>query len=162
MKPPSDLPLELVLIGEAFARRLQMEPGDFWAVVYRKKPAPPGWARAWADAFAPLTSEHIHNTIDTVTPAPSSNALRSRAQFSDETRQTKFAQIIAKKGKTFADVAEALTAALGRRVPRSTVQSWAKPKGDIAYRACPQDAAEALKDLYGVPLNAHPRIIPTP
>lgn len=56
MKPPSDLPLELVLLAEAFARRLGVPEQDFWAIVYRKQDAPPGWSAAWAEAFAPLTS----------------------------------------------------------------------------------------------------------
>lgn len=162
MKPPPDLPLELVLLGEAFARRLEMPPGDFWAVLYRKKSAPAGWAAAWSEAFEPLTSSYTPNTIPEVTPAPSSNALRSQKQFSEETLKTKFAQVLTKKGVTFAEVVEALEGKLGRTVPRSTVQSWAKPKGDPSYRAIPQDAADALKALYGVPLSAWPRIIPTP
>lgn len=56
MRPPSDLPLELVLLAEAFARRLNVAAPDFWAIVYRQKEAPPGWSAAWAEAFAPLTS----------------------------------------------------------------------------------------------------------
>jgi hypothetical protein len=128
------------------------------------EPWPPGWEDAFADAFAPLglTSSYTPNTISDVTPAHSSNALRSQKQLSAGTLKTKFAQVLTKKGVTFAEVVEALRAKLGRPVPRSTVQSWAKPKGDPSYRAIPQDAAEALKELYGVPLGAWPRIIPAP
>lgn len=164
MKPPSDLPLEVVLVMEAFARRLKMEPGDFWAVVYREKPAPPGWAAMWSEAFAPLvslTSQHIPSTVGDVNTNPSSNALRSQAQMADEVKEHRLVAAITKRGLTFADVAEALEARLkGRRFPRSTVQSWVKPEGNTSYRAIPQDAADALKALYAVPLSAWPRIIP--
>lgn len=55
MKPPADLPREIVLLSEAFGRRLGMTADEFWAVVYRKAQKPPGWDEAWADAFEPLS-----------------------------------------------------------------------------------------------------------
>lgn len=107
-----------------------------------------------------LTSEHERNTVEDVNTALSSNALRSQAQIADDAKKHRFVAILAKKGLTFADAAAALEARLKRKFPRSTVQSWPKPPKDPSYRAIPQDAADALKALYGVPLSAWARIIP--
>ena len=108
-----------------------------------------------------LTSEHRHNTLDDVSTTLSSNALRSQAQIVGDAKKHRLVLAMAKRGLSFADVADALGARLKpRSFPRSTVQSWVKPKGDVAYRAIPQDAAEALKAMYGVPLSAWPRVIP--
>jgi hypothetical protein len=38
--------------------------------------------------------------------------------------------------------------------------SWVKPKGDRDARGIPMDAAEALRDLYGVSLSSWQRVIP--
>lgn len=70
MKPPADLPLELVLLAEAFARRLDVPAPDFWAIVYRKKEPPPHWAAAWSEAFAPLTSGEDSTNLRHMQPLP--------------------------------------------------------------------------------------------
>jgi hypothetical protein len=118
------------------------------------------WVRARI-AKLPLTTSHEPNTVDGVNTAPSSNALRSQKQIADGARNHRLVVAMEKKGLSFADVADALGEKLGRPVPRSTVQSWVKPKSDVAYRAIPEPAADALKSLYGVPLNAWPRRIPS-
>jgi hypothetical protein len=172
MKPPKELPSTLVALGEAWARRYGLEPGEFWAYVYRKAPPPPEVRAAIVDAFFPLvrpadflglTSEGEPSTLDTVnTSAVSSNALRSRARLSEASLKTKAVRVLARNGVTIAEVARSLTDRLGRKVPRSTVQAWLKPKEDPTYRAIPQDAADAFLELYGVPLASWPRIIPAP
>jgi hypothetical protein len=113
------------------------------------------------ESTAALTPEHRHNTLDPVNPAISSNALRSQARMADDVKKHRLVAALEKKGLTLADVADALEKRLKPRTfPRSTVQSWVKPKESASYRAIPQDAAEALKAMYGVPLSAWPRIIP--
>lgn len=164
MKRPK-LPLSITLPMGVFARKLGMTLDEYLAIAFEEVEQPPGWEESFAAAFAPLpdglTSEHRHNTVPDVTPAPSSNALRSQARISDDSKKHRLVAVLAKKGITFAEVADALEQRLKpRKFPRSTVQSWVKPKGDASYRAIPQDAAEALKALYGVPLSAWPRIIP--
>jgi hypothetical protein len=77
VKPPADLPLELVLLAEAFARRLDVPVADFWAIVYRKKEPPPGWAARWAEAFSPLTSsDESANVRYEMQPLPTIDRLR--------------------------------------------------------------------------------------
>lgn len=116
--------------------------------------------RELADNMA-LTSKHTPSTVGDVSTALSSNALRSQAQIAGASKEHRLVVAMAKRGLSFADIAEALEAKLKpRSFPRSTVQSWVKPKSDASYRAIPQDAAEALKALYSVPLSAWPRIIP--
>jgi len=107
-----------------------------------------------------LTPEHRHNTIDTVNPAISSNALRSQARMADEVKKHRLVAALEKKGLTFADVADHLEKKLGRKFPRSTVQSWPKPKGDQYGRGIPADAANELRAWLGVPLSAWARVIP--
>jgi len=51
---PRDLPFEVILPVEAFARRLGLEPAEYWAIAFGAKPKPPGWDAAFADAFEPL------------------------------------------------------------------------------------------------------------
>lgn len=164
MRPPKDLPIELVLLAESFCRHAEIDPSDWWDYVYGRKPWPLPIRAALVDVFAPLlpplTSEHEPNTLDDVQPAISSNALRSLGNLADDVRNHKFIKAITKRGVTLAEVADVLTKRLKRKVPRSTVQSWPKPKTDPSYRAIPQDAADALKELYGVPESAWPRIIP--
>ncbi len=161
----------VVALVEAYARKLKTPVDECWAYLDRRKAPPQEWRdsvvaaffpRVPPDSFLGLTTPHIPSTVDDVTPAPSSNALRSQKLFSSGAAKSKFVQIITKKGVTFAEVADALETRLKRKVPRSTVQSWAKPKDDPSYRAIPQDAAEALKSLYGVPMNAWARVIPAP
>lgn len=149
MKPPADLPLEVVLVMEAFARRLQMPPGDFWAVVYRKKAAPPGWASAWAEAFEPLTTRAKNDTLDTMNATGIAPARRGRPS----TRQKHpFVAALIKHRTTATEVATQV----GRS--KSTVKAWYKdPKGD-AFRPIPKEIAEMLRDRYGVPLSAWARI----
>jgi len=107
-----------------------------------------------------LTPEHRHNTIPDVNPAISSNALRSQARMADDVKKHRLVVAMEKKGLTFADVSEELEKRLGRKFPRSTVQSWPKPKGDVSARGIPQDAAEHLRSWLGVPLSAWSRVIP--
>ena len=170
MKPPAELPPTLVALGEAFARRAGIAPGDFWAYVYRKAAPPTEVRDAIVAAFFPrvppesfLPSQGELGTLDTVnTSAVSSNALRSRARLSEGTLKSKAIKVLARKGVTIAEVALALAEELGRKVPRSTVQAWVKPFGDPSYRAIPQDAADAFLALYQIPLNSWPRVIPAP
>lgn len=123
-------------------------------------PWPPGHEEAIFEVFDPLTSAHSPNTLADVNPAPSSNALRSQAQISDETKAHKFVQALIRRGLTYADVADYLEQKLGRKFPRSTVQSWAKPKNDPSRRGIPTDAAMVLRDWLKVPLSAWQRVIP--
>ncbi len=112
------------------------------------------------ESTAALTPEHRHNTLDPVNPAISSNALRSQARMDDDVKAHRLVAAMAKKGITFGDVAEHLEKKLGRKFPRSTVQSWPKPKGDEYGRGIPEDAANELKAWLGVPLSAWARVIP--
>lgn len=110
---------------------------------------------------AALTSSHRPSTVGDVSTSLSSNALRSQAQISDDAKKHRLVMVMTKRGLSFADIADALEEKLKpRKFPRSTVQSWVKPKSDASYRAIPQDAADALKALYGVPLSAWARVIP--
>jgi hypothetical protein len=107
-----------------------------------------------------LTPQHRHNTVDDVNTAISSNALRSQARMADDVKKHRLVVAMEKKGLTFAEVAEALEKKLGRKFPRSTVQSWPKPKGDVSARGIPRDAADHLRGWLGVPLSAWSRVIP--
>jgi hypothetical protein len=152
-----------ILILEAVGRRLGLTADETWEMLEDEAPGFPNLDASFAEAFAPLTSKQDDDTLNTVNASSvSSNALRSRARFANEVREHRFVRAISKRGLTYADVAVDLTEKLGRKVPRSTVQSWAKPEGDPSYRAIQQDAADALKELYGVPLNAWRRIVPAP
>ena len=141
MKPPADLPLELVLLAEAFARRLEMPPGDFWAVVYRKKPPPPGWAAAWADAFAPLTSVGENGTIRTMSTAEIEAPRRGRPT---EVKHPLF-QALAKAGVTIAEEAKAV-----KRSPAS-IRSFCYD--DENRRPAPEALRQRWLEKYGVPLK---------
>jgi hypothetical protein len=55
MKPPADLPRELVFLWEAFGRKLGLTAGEAWAVLYGKAPKPPGWDEAFSEVFEPLS-----------------------------------------------------------------------------------------------------------
>lgn len=159
-------PLVVALV-EAYARELRLPPAELWDYLERRKAPPDELRRQLVEAFFPrvrpddflLPSGTENDTVNTVNASPSSNALRSRARISDESRKHKFVRIIARKGVTFAEVAVALSEKLGRKVPRSTVQAWPKKPGDPSYRAIPEDAAEALRELYGVPMNCWARVI---
>lgn len=148
MKPPADLPLELVLLAEAFARSLKMPVGEFWAVLYRKKPAPSGWAAAWSEAFEPLTTAAEFGTLDTMDATEISPARRGRP--STRPRHP-FVAMLKKRRLTIAEVAATV-----KRSP-STVKAWYKPAGDD-FRPIPRSIAESLRELYGVPLSAWTRI----
>ena len=149
MKPPPDLPLELVLLAEAFARRLEMPAPDFWAVVYRKKEPPPGWAAAWADAFEPLTSSIDNDTKDTMDATPIAPARRGRP--STRTKHPFVAALI-KKRVTVADVAAKVHRS------HSTVKAWYKDPSDSWFRPIPKACAVTLREWLGVPLSAWARI----
>ena len=112
------------------------------------------------ESTAALTPEHRHNTLDTVHPAISSNALRSQARMADDVKEHRLVAAMAKKGLTYIDIAEHLEKKLGRKFPRSTVQSWAKGKDDPSRRGIPADAANELRAWLGVPLSAWARVIP--
>jgi hypothetical protein len=160
-KPPENLAWWFVGLGEAFARRAGIPVADFWDFATKAREPPPDLLEALRDAFAPLTSSHVPSTLDDMPSTEvSSNALRSQAQLTDEVRGHRFVKAMIKRGLTFAEVADALGAELGRKIPRSSLLSWVKPKGDVAARGIPEDAAEALRSLYGVPVTAWRRVIP--
>lgn len=107
-----------------------------------------------------LTSEDGPNTVNTPMQAgPSSNALRSSAQL-DANSGHKFVAMLKKRKITVAIVSAYLTQKLRRPVPRNTVQAWYKKADDPGARRIPQDAAEVIRDAYGLPLSAWPNIRP--
>ncbi len=100
-----------------------------------------------------LTTRDSLSTLDTVNASPSSNALRSQGQL-DANPGHKFVAMLKAKRLTVPKVATFLTEKLGRPVPRNTVQSWYKKPGDPGFRRIPHDAAEAIRDRYGVPMGS--------
>lgn len=144
-----------------YARRLGLTFEQYKRYASGAEPWPVGMLEAILETFEPLTSDGDASTLDTVnTSAVSSNALRSRARLSKGALKSKAIQVLAKKGTTIAEVSIDLEKRLGRKVPRSTVQAWVKQPGDPSYRAIPEDAANAMKDLYGVSIKSWSRIIP--
>lgn len=140
--------MELVVLAEAFARRAGVDPSDWWDYVYRRKPWPVELRAALVDAFFPaLTPSSNDATTATMTAneiAPPRKGPRPVNPDHPLVRALK------KEGVSFAE--------LGRAVKRSrqSVASWVA-EGD-ANRPIPRDVAKYIKDEYGVPLSAWPRI----
>jgi hypothetical protein len=107
---------------------------------------------------APCTSHAILAQCDTQMHVESAGARRSAGQFTAKQAKHGFVAMVIKKRLSVADVAEFLTVALKRTVPRSSVQAWYKPADDPAFRAPPEDAVTALKEKYAVPYSAWARI----
>lgn len=143
MKPPPELPLEIVLLAEAFARRLGVPPSEFWAIVYRKQEPPPGWSAAWAEAFAPLTSLDENGTLRTMRATEIAPARRGRPV---ESGHPLFAALT-KEGKTLADEAAEI------KRSTSSIRSFCYPKDHPSWRPVPEDLKQRWFKKYGVPLK---------
>jgi hypothetical protein len=99
-----------------------------------------------------LTIDPYAGTVQTPMHVESAGAKRSAGQFAAAQSKHPFVAMLTKRKLSVADVA----AHLG--VPRSTVQAWYKDATDPSARAIPEDAARGIRDKYGVPLSAWPRI----
>lgn len=148
----------MVALGEAYARRAGIDPGDFWAYVYRRAAPPPELRAAIVDAFFPrvrpedfltLTARADNDTLDTMDATEISPARRGRPS---TRKKHPFVASLLKRGLTVAEVA----AAVNRSA--SSVKAWYKPAKDIGFRPIPRSVAEKLQELYGVPLSAWSRI----
>lgn len=148
MRPPADLPLEIVLLAEAFARRLQMPVGDFWAVLYRQAPTPPGWAAAWSDAFGEMASgrealhKRLQKSIVVNNDMDNSHKLAISRSRQRATPRDPFSQACRKAGLTRGGLARALNIdpALLSRYRKGT-------------RPIPQERADKVKALTGWPAD---------
>lgn len=156
MNPPADLPSILVALGEAFARRSGIDPGDFWAYVYRRAAPPPEVRDAFVAAFFPrvppesfLTPRADNDTLDTMDATTINQARRGRPLGSPK---HPFVAMLKRKRLTIAEVAAAV-----KRAP-STVKAWYKDDDDD-FRPIPREIAVTLsKKPYDVPLSAWRRI----
>lgn len=157
MKPPADLPSTLVVLGEAFARRAGIDPGDFWDYVYRRTPPPSEIRAAIVEALFPrvrpddflLPSPAENDTLNTMNATEIAPAQPGRPNLNTK---HPFVAMLRKRGLTAAEVASEL----GR--PATTVRSWYKDPRDPAFRPPPRDAVEKIRELYKVPLSAWARI----
>ncbi len=156
MKPPKELPPLLVALGEAYARRAGIDPGDFWAYVYRKAVPPAAVRAALVEAFFPLVppesflpSPGENDTLDTMDATQIAPARRGRPLGRP---RHPFVAMLKKRRLTVAEVAKAVNRSA------SSVKAWYKPVGDDAARPIPRAVAEKLAELYGVPLTAWTRI----
>ena len=149
MRPPADLPIELVLLAEMVGRRPGMPADELWDVLYRRKPAPSGWAEAWREAFYPLPSVSENATLATMAATQIAPARRGRPLAVPE---HPFVAALVKANLTVAEIADEL----GRG--ESTVKAWYKDQNDRYFRPVPRAAAEHLRKRLKVPLSAWARI----
>ena len=157
MKPPKELPSTLVALGEAFARRAGIDPGDLWSYVYRRAVPPPAVRAAIVDAFFPrvrpedflLPSSRENDTLDTLDATEIATARRGRPHGQ---RKHPFVAALLRDGLTIAEIARDL-----KRSP-STVKSWYKADGDIGQRPIPRAVALTIEKRLDVPLSAWARI----
>lgn len=101
-------------------------------------------ADAMEAGTGPLTIGRDSDTLNTMNASAISKVRRSKTALRDNHRRHPFVAMLVEKGLTIATVA----AAIGR--PRSTVQSWYKGPRDPGYREIPWDAAEKIRELYGL------------
>lgn len=82
MRPPADLPSTIVALGEAFAHRAGIDPGDFWSYVYRRKAPPRELRAAIVEALFPLVSpaDFLSDGDASLTSEPNRAKLRHRMQ----------------------------------------------------------------------------------
>lgn len=150
LKPPADLPSTLVALGEAYARRAGIAPGDFWAYLYRKAAPPAELRAAIVDAFYPLvrpddflgltalaTNATLATSMSTEPTADTRETRVSRARLAKGNRRHAFVAALVEAGITVTEAAKALG------YPRSTVQSWYDADEDNA-RPAPKKAVDAL------------------
>lgn len=93
---------------EAMAQRMKMESGHFWDVLFRKVPAPPGWAAAWSDAFA---AESLPSTLTRRLQSVKVNRVTEEHKFNiarGQKRGDKFLQKITASKYTQTSLAAAL------------------------------------------------------
>lgn len=119
--------------------------------------------RREAEALVPGILSRLHIADESITselhmPVESVSAGRSHAQFEGENAEHPFVKMLVRRGLAVPDIVAALTKRLKREIPRSTVQSWYRELGHVSYRPIPEDAANALKEDFGVSLSAWPRI----
>lgn len=105
-----------------------------------------------------LTIASDNATVNTMNASATSDSLRSRAKLTKAARRHPFIAALVTRNETVAEAAAWLARRLNRKVPRSTVQAWYAPKSSPSYRAIPRDAAEALSEHMGVPVEAWSRI----
>lgn len=164
MKPPATLPSTLVALGEAYARRAGIDPGDFWAYVYKRRAPPPELRAVIVDAFFPrvrpgdflgLTTRGENDTLATMTATEIEPARRGRPL----TQQGHpFVAMLKRRGLTVAEVAAKV-----KRAP-STVKAWYKATDAADFRPIPRVCALKIAELYqtdgqpDVPLSAWARI----
>jgi hypothetical protein len=163
MKPPA-LHWSAIAILEAFGRQSGIGARRYLEIALQGAEPTDEEDRALREGFFPLgglTSPHIPSTLPEMPSIVlSSNRLRSKARITEAVRAHRFVQTMEKRGLTFSEVALELARKLRRKVPLSSLLSWVKPADDDNARGIPGDAAEALRELYGVPLTAWRRVIP--
>jgi hypothetical protein len=146
MKPPADLPREIVLLSEAFGRRLGMTADDFWSVVYRRAPKPPGWDEAWAEAFLPLSLTSYPNAakVRYVSQALVQEGPRGRKVGRPLDADHPFTAWLAAKNITVTEwAAEHTDPDTGKPYNRARVKSWfAKGAG---ARPAPRHAVDVIE-----------------
>ena len=141
MKPPADLPLEIVLLVNRFANRLGIPQPDLWAMLYGQMPKPPGWAAAWAEEFEPLTSPATYATNATMDARTISAPIAGRPHARPD---HPLVVALRKKGVTLVELAKEL------KRSRASIQSWMLPDGNDNRRPIPEDAVKYLQAKYGV------------
>lgn len=155
MLAPRDLHPLLIALLEAWARRWGWDPADVWSWLARTAVPPPAFVAGAVEAFFPLVRESDfllprrakHDTLDTVDASTDTRRQRvSRARLDADSRRHPFVAALIAKGMTVTELA----AEIG--YPRTSVQSW-YGAGDRS-RPIPRPAAEKVRDLLGVPLDA--------
>lgn len=160
MKPPKGLHPLIVAHMEHTARQSGIEPGDFWAIVAKKKAPSPAVLYAWLEAYHPLlrpsdflppslSQESENSTLSTMSASPVVEIRRGRPL---KQRQHPFVVALLKARLTVLELAHDM------KRPESSVRSWYKHKDDKGYRPIPKDAAEYLQKRLGVPIKAWHRI----
>lgn len=157
MKPPADLPSVLVASGEAVARRLDIDPGDFWAYLYRKKSPPAEVRAALVEAFFPLVKPTdflltAHDRRSTLHTMHTSDIAAPRPGRPSKLREHPLIAALESAGVSVAEEAKAI-----RRSPAS-LRSFCFPATSEHYRPVPRAIAQRWLQEYGVPLATWPRI----
>lgn len=152
MKPPKGLPSVIVAAMDSLAREFQLDPGDFWAYLYKRKAPPTEIRRALIETFFPVvspddflsTSREDGSTIHAMRTEEFDPPKKGRPSVVDH----ELFKALAKAGVTLAEEAD--------KVKRSTssIRSMCYPKGNPNRRPAPEALKQRWLTLYKVPTSA--------
>ena len=161
---PRDLHPLLIALLEAWARRWGWDPEDVWRWLEKEAAPPAGFVAGCVDAFFPLvrpadflaadlTSRHNLATVDQDMQEATRGQRVSKARLREANRRHPFVRALVAKGLTITEFARTIG------YPRTVVQSWYDSRPDNA-RPIPRKAAERIRDLLEVPLDAWRKMTP--